>query len=267
MSGRQGLAVGCQEAKCPNIAECWNTNTATFMVLGGTCTRACRFCNIDTGNPGGVIDAHEAANVAESAALMKLRYVVITMVDRDDLPDGGATHVGNVVAKVREQSPGIVVELLAGDFTGKKSSLEVIAASKPEVFAHNLETVRSLTPRVRDRRATYDQSLRVLRQMKDLCKYPVLTKSALMLGLGEQKEDVLQTLADLREHQVDFVTIGQYMRPTKQHLSIKRWVHPDEFEEFRIAALAMGFKSVASAPLVRSSYKAREFYDAAIRSQ
>ena len=263
----RNLFTVCQEAKCPNIAECWNTNTATFMVLGGTCTRACRFCNIDTGNPGGVIDAHEAANVAESAALMKLRYVVITMVDRDDLPDGGAAHVGNVVAKVRGQSPGIIVELLAGDFSGKESSLEAIAASKPEVFAHNLETVRSLTPRVRDRRATYDQSLRVLRRMKDLCRYPVLTKSALMLGLGERKEDVLATLADLREHQVDFVTIGQYMRPTKQHLSIKRWVHPDEFEEIRIAALAMGFKSVASAPLVRSSYKAREFYEAAVRNR
>lgn len=259
----RGLFTVCQEAKCPNIGECWNTNTATFMVLGGTCTRGCRFCNVATGNPGGVIDLAEPDQVAESAKVMGLRYVVITMVDRDDLPDGGANHVSNVVNAVRIASPAIKIELLAGDFNGRDTAFERILQSRPEVYAHNLETVRALTPRVRDRRATYDQSLQVLKRVKELASYPVFTKSALMLGLGETFEQVVETMVDMREHQVDFITIGQYMRPTKKHLSIKRWVHPDEFKQLELEAVRLGFRSVASGPLIRSSYKAREFYERA----
>ncbi len=258
------LYTVCEEAKCPNISKCWNSGSATFMVLGDTCTRACRFCNVKTGNPGGWLDAQEPDQTAESARVMGLRYAVITMVDRDDLPDGGAAHVGKVIERVRAVNPGIKIEILAGDFQEKDASLQKIVDARPEVFAHNLETVARLTPRVRDARAHYQQSLAVLRRVKELADYPLLTKSALMLGLGETREEVLTCLADMREFGVDFITIGQYMRPTKQHLSIKRWVPPAEFDEYAAAARAMGFRSVASGPLVRSSYLAADFYEAAM---
>jgi lipoic acid synthetase len=257
----RNLYTVCQEAKCPNITECWSTNTATFMVLGGVCTRACRFCNVATGNPQGVVNIEEPMQVAESSKLMNLRYVVITMVDRDDMSDGGAAHVTNVVRKVKEINPGIKVELLAGDFKGEVDALKSILTAQPEVYAHNIETVERLTPRVRDRRATYRLSLQVLKQVKEIADYRLYTKSALMLGLGEQKDEVIQALKDLRQANVDFVTIGQYMRPTKKHLSIKRWVTPEEFDEFKVIAQDLGFSGVASAPLVRSSYKAREFFE------
>jgi lipoic acid synthetase len=260
----KNLFTVCEEAKCPNIGECWNTNTATFMVLGDTCTRGCRFCNVKTGNPNGWLDADEPRKTAVSAQIMGLKYVVITMVDRDDLLDGGAGHVARVVDQVKSMNPGIVVELLAGDFQEKDPALLTILRSKPEVFAHNLETVEGLTPRVRDARAGYQQSLRVLRRVKELADYQVFTKSALMLGLGETKEQVTACLQDMREYGVDFLTIGQYMRPTKRHLSIKRFVPPEEFEEYRQLALAYGFSSVASSPLVRSSYKAYDFYKQAV---
>ncbi len=259
------LFTVCEEAKCPNIGSCWATNTATFMVLGDTCTRACRFCNVKTGNPGGWLDPHEPDQTAESARVMSLRYAVITMVDRDDLEDGGAAHVGKVIRRVKDVNAGIKVEILAGDFRGRAASLAAILAERPEVFAHNLETVRRLTPRVRDARANYQQSLAVLRLVKELADYPLITKSALMLGLGETLEECEEALRDMREYGIDFVTIGQYMRPTKQHLSIKRWVPPAEFDALAAAARAMGFRSVVSGPLVRSSYKAAEFYDAAMR--
>lgn len=258
------LSTVCEEAKCPNISKCWNTNTATFMVLGDTCTRGCRFCNIKTGNPGGWVDVKEPQNVAESAKLMNLKYVVITMVDRDDMADGGASHVAEVLRKMRELNHGIRIELLAGDFKGSDEAIRQILQERPEVYAHNIETVERLSPRVRDRRADYHQSLRALLTAKRIADYPVLTKSALMLGLGEEKHEVIRSLEELRQHDVDFITIGQYMRPTKKHLSIKRWVHPDEFNEFAAIAKEMGFKAVASAPLVRSSYMAREFYETAI---
>lgn len=260
----KNLFTVCEEAKCPNIGECWNTNTATFMVLGDTCTRACRFCNVKTGSPEGWLDLDEPRKTAVSAQIMGLKYVVITMVDRDDLPDGGATHVGRVVTEVKAKNPGIVVELLAGDFQENDRALETILNSKPEVFAHNLETVKELTPRVRDARAGYKQSLRVLRRVKELAGHQIFTKSALMLGLGESREQVVNCLKDMREYGVDFLTIGQYMRPTKRHLSIKRFVSPEEFEEYRQLAVALGFKSVAASPLVRSSYKAHKFYQQAI---
>ncbi len=263
----QNLYTVCEEAKCPNIGECWNTNTATFMILGDTCTRGCRFCNVKTGNPQGWLDPEEAVKTAESARIMKLKYVVITMVDRDDLPDGGAAHVGEVVRAVRALNPGIRVELLAGDFRGDADCLGTVVRDRPDVYAHNLETVERLTPRVRDRRASYRQSLEVLAAVKRLSPVPIFTKSALMLGLGEDIEEVKASLRDMREFGVDFVTMGQYMRPTKKHLSIKRFVQPEEFEVLGAYAKEIGFRSVASAPLVRSSYKAGEFFQAAVQSE
>lgn len=262
------LYTVCEEAKCPNIGQCWNMGTATFMVLGDTCTRACRFCNVKTGNPGGWLDPHEPDQTAEAAQTLRLNYAVITMVDRDDLPDGGAAHVAKVVRRVRELNPGIRLEILAGDFRGDAASLRQITDERVEVFAHNLETVRRLTPRVRDARAGYEQSLKVLRLVKELAQsQPFHTKSALMLGLGESFEEIEETLVDMREHLVDFVTIGQYMRPTKQHLSIKRWVPPEEFDRLAEIGRKLGFKAIVSGPLVRSSYRAGEFYDSALKGE
>ena len=262
------LYTVCEEAKCPNIGQCWNTGTATFMVLGNTCTRACRFCNVKTGNPAGWLDPHEPEQTAEAAKALRLNYAVITMVDRDDLPDGGAAHVGRVIRRVRALNPGIRIEILAGDFRGDQNALAVLLRERIEVFAHNLETVRRLTPRVRDARATYEQSLKVLQRVKEIADYqPFHSKSALMLGLGETLEEVEETLVDMRKHDVDFVTIGQYMRPTKQHLSIKRWVTPEEFDRLADLGKRMGFKAIVSGPLVRSSYRANEFYDAAMQEE
>jgi lipoic acid synthetase len=202
--------------------------------------------------------------VAESAALMKLKYVVITMVDRDDLDDGGAAHVAEVVRVVKEKNPGIIVELLAGDFRGSDAALATILKSKPEVYAHNIETIERLSPRVRDARANYRQSLRALKRVKEIADYRVITKSAIMLGLGEEETEVEQSLRDLREYGCDFVNMGQYMRPTNKHLSIKRFAHPDEFDRLGKFAESIGFKAVASAPLVRSSFKANEYYEKAL---
>jgi lipoic acid synthetase len=263
LRGRKLYTV-CEEAKCPNIGHCWNTNTATFMVLGEVCTRACRFCNVKTGNPNGWLDPDEPRQVAESAALMKLKYVVITMVDRDDLPDGGAKHVADVIRQVRAANPGIIIELLAGDFRGSDDALKVILAERPEVYAHNIETIERLSPRVRDARAGYWQSIRALQRVKELADYRVFTKSAIMLGLGEEEVEVKQSLSDLRQAGVEFVNLGQYMRPTNKHLSIKRFAHPDEFDRLGAYAEEIGFIAVASAPLVRSSYKAHEYYAKAI---
>ncbi len=260
----RSLFTVCEEAKCPNISECWNTNTATFMVMGDTCTRGCRFCNVKTGNPNGWLDVNEPMQVADTIKQMKLKYVVITMVDRDDLPDGGASHVAQVMTQAKEISPQLVVEILAGDFRNQDDAIKLMLEARPEVYAHNLETVERLTPRVRDHRASYRQSITVLSKIKKLAEYPVLTKSALMLGLGETREDIEKCLQDMREADIDFVTIGQYMRPTKKHLSIKRFVPPEEFAEIGEFATNIGFKGVASAPLVRSSYRAREFYEKAM---
>jgi lipoic acid synthetase len=261
------LYTVCEEAKCPNIGQCWSQGTATFMVLGDTCTRACRFCHVKTGNPGGWLDPHEADQTAEAARRLALRYAVVTMVDRDDLADGGAAHVAAVIHRVRAVNPGIKLEILAGDFQGKDEALAVLVGARPEVYAHNLETVERLSPRVRDARASYRQSLRVLRRVKELSAFPLVTKSALMLGLGETLAEVEASLADLREHGVDFVTLGQYMRPTKQHLSIKRWVPPAEFDALKAKAEAMGFKSVVAGPLVRSSYRAAQYYGEAMERE
>jgi lipoic acid synthetase len=263
----KSLYTVCEEAKCPNIGECWATNTATFMILGDTCTRACRFCNIKTGDPQGWLDQDEPAKTARSVAAMGLDYAVLTMVDRDDLMDGGAAHVGRVFAEIRQQSPKTKLEFLGGDFQEKDSSLLALADARPEVFAHNIETVERLSPRVRDARAKYRRSLRVLQRYKELAGYPVLTKSALMLGLGETKDEVVQSLKDLREYEVDIVTIGQYMRPSKRHLAIKEFVLPEVFDELKTIADELGFLAVASGPLVRSSYRAADFYTAALAKQ
>ncbi len=262
----KNLYTVCEEAKCPNITECWSTNTATFMILGDTCTRACRFCNVKTGDPAGWLDSEEPAKTAASVALMRLRYAVLTMVDRDDLEDGGASHVKKVFEAIRQQSPETHLEFLGGDFQAKDSSLQTILEARPEVFAHNLETVERLTPRVRDARASYRQSLAVLRRVKELATYPLFTKSALMLGLGETPEEVVAALKDMREAGVEFVTIGQYMRPSKRHLSIKEFADPAVFDELGEVARDLGFLSVASGPLVRSSYRAADFYKRALQS-
>lgn len=257
------LVTVCEEAKCPNISTCWNTGTATFMILGDTCTRACRFCHIKTGNPGGWVDKNEPKEVAESVHQMNLSYLVLTMVDRDDMSDGGAAHIEKVVSSIRELSPRIKVELLAGDFKGEEKTLQKIAHCGLDIFAHNIETVERLTPRVRDARASYKQSLQVLSFIKEV--NPALyTKSSLMLGLGESKEEILESMKDLREHGVSFLTLGQYMRPTKKHLSVKEWVTPETFTFLKGKAYEMGFLEVASGPLVRSSYRAGELYDKAM---
>ncbi len=260
------LVTVCQEAKCPNIGECWNTGTATFMVLGDTCTRACRFCHIKTGNPQGRVDAAEPQRVADSVQVMGLNYAVITMVDRDDLPDGGAAHLAAVVRAVRAVRPQVKLELLTSDFRGELASLETLFAAAPEVLAHNVETVERLTPRVRDRRAAYRTSLRVLRNFKRRGNN-LLSKSALMLGLGEARAEVEQTLRDLREQDVDIVTIGQYMRPTRKHLTVKEYLPPSVFQELRTFALTLGFAAVVAAPLSRSSYRAAEVYATAQRQK
>ncbi len=262
----RSLFTVCEEAKCPNIHECWNKASATIMIMGDTCTRACRFCHVKTGNPAGLLDPKEPENTARTCKELNLKYVVITMVDRDDLPDHGAQHIVQVIKATKEAVPHIGVELLAGDMHGDAEAFKTIIGAKPEVFAHNIETTEALSPRVRDRRASYRQSLNVLSTYKALADYPVITKSALMLGLGETEPDIKQSLLDLRAHNVDIVTLGQYMRPTKQHLSVKRWVHPDEFALWEKTAFDLGFAGVASSPLVRSSYRAHEFYLKAMAS-
>ena len=257
------LVTVCEEAKCPNISTCWNTGTATFMILGDTCTRACRFCHIKTGNPGGYVDKNEPNQVAESVKLMNLNYLVLTMVDRDDLEDGGALHINNVISEIKKKSPNVRVELLAGDFKGRNETLEKISSLDLNVFAHNIETVKRLSPRVRDARASYDQSLKVLDFFKTENK-KVYTKSSIMLGLGESYDEVIDSLKDLRKVGVSFVTLGQYMRPTKRHLSVKKWIEPKVFEALKVEAYDMGFLGVASGALVRSSYKANELYNTSL---
>lgn len=259
------LATVCEEARCPNIGQCWESNTATFMLLGDTCTRACRFCHIKTAAKPQPPNPSESQAIALSCKQMKLKYVVMTMVDRDDLEDGGASHVARVVTAVKETCPEITVEILAGDFAGKISSIEKLISCGVAVYAHNIETVARLTPRVRDARASYRQSLRTLGDAKKLAKSLLYTKSSLMLGLGENSDEVEQAMLDLRSHDVDFITLGQYMRPSKKHLPVKEWIHPDRFEKFAEQARKLGFLAVAAAPLMRSSFRASEVYAEALK--
>lgn len=256
------LYTVCEEAKCPNISDCWNVGTATFMIMGDTCTRGCRFCHIKTGDPQGLLDTEEPFKVAYSIHTMNLQYAVITMVDRDDLCDGGAAHIAKTILEIQKQNPHTRIEILSGDFRGNCESLNTIlyAGRGLDVFAHNIETVARLSPRVRDARAKYQQSLDVLKNAKKLKPQGLFTKSALMLGLGETGEEILNSLKDLRHVDVDIVTIGQYLQPTPKHLSVKRYAHPSEFEFWEKVALDLGFKGVASGPLVRSSYKASHLF-------
>jgi lipoic acid synthetase len=251
------LATVCEEAKCPNIGECWNAGTATIMLLGAVCTRACRFCSVDTGNPRGWLDADEPVNVAESVARMRLSYIVLTSVNRDDLPDGGAAHFAACVRAIRARSPETAVEALTPDFQGVLHDVETVVDSGLQVFAQNLETVRRLTHPVRDPRAGYEQTLAVLAHAKRH-RPEVLTKSSLMLGLGETDDEIHAAMDDLRAAQVDIITLGQYLRPTANHLPVARFVAPEQFERYREAGLARGFRECVSGPLVRSSYRAEQ---------
>lgn len=257
------LATVCEEAKCPNIGECWGGKkseaTATIMLLGDTCTRGCRFCSVKTNRKPAAPDPMEPENTAEAISRWGLGYVVLTTVDRDDLVDGGARHLAETVQKIKQKAPQILVEVLGGDFRGDLSMVEILADSGLDVYAHNLETVEALTPHIRDRRATYRQSLAVLERAKQT-NSSLITKTSLMLGFGETDNQVLQTLRDLREIGCDVVTFGQYMRPTKRHMKVVEYIKPEKFDYWRDTALDMGFLYVASGPLVRSSYKAGEAF-------
>lgn len=249
------LHTVCEEAMCPNIQECWSHGTATFMLLGSVCTRACKFCAVDTGNPKGQIDAKEPEKVANSIAQMNLKYAVLTSVNRDDLEDGGAMHFAQTVVSIKKEAPGVIIEALVPDFLGKRESIETLLDSNVEVFAQNLETVKRLTHQVRDHRAGYEQTLEVLAYAK---KYSpkTISKTSLMLGLGESEDELLESFNDIRSAGVDVLTLGQYMRPTINHLPVEKWYSPQEFQYMKKLALDIGFKEVASGPLVRSSYRA-----------
>lgn len=249
------LATVCEEAKCPNISECWSAGTATIMLMGDVCTRACRFCSVNTGNPAGWLDPDEPANTAEAVRLMDLKYVVLTSVNRDDLADGGAGHYAAVVRATKAMNPQTAVEALTPDFLGDLQAVEALLDSGIEVFAQNVETVKRLTHPVRDPRAGYEQTLEVLAYGKAY-RPDVITKTSLMLGLGEREDELKVCMDDLRSHSVDVLTLGQYLQPTRHHLPVERFVTPDEFALYREWGLERGFLEVVSGVFVRSSYRA-----------
>jgi len=253
------LHTVCEEAHCPNVGECWREGTATVMLLGDTCTRGCRFCAVTTGNPRGAVDVREPEHVARAIARLELQYVVLTMVDRDDLLDGGADHVARTIERLHELRPDLLIEALVGDFQGRLTYVERLVAGRPDVFAHNIEVVRRLTPTVRDVRCGYEQSLRVLEHAKKRAPER-LVKSSIMVGIGETDDEVIETMADLRSAGVDVLTLGQYLRPTPKHHEVKRFVPPETFVSYEESAKKMGFLYAASGPLVRSSYKAAEVF-------
>ena len=257
--GELNLHTVCEEAHCPNVHECWGGGTATLMLMGDVCSRACRFCMVTPGKPNGVLDETEPENVAFALSQMGLTYVVLTSVDRDDLPDGGASHFARTIRLVKERNPGMLVEVLIPDFQGDLADLRLVADARPDVIAHNVETTMSLTPTVRDPRAYYWQSLSVLRNVKKLDRR-IYTKSSIMVGLGETEEEVTEAMAHLRQADVDFLTVGQYLRPSQRHLKVVEYVTPEQFSRYRALGESMGFRYVASGPLVRSSYRAGEFY-------
>jgi lipoyl synthase len=266
------LHTVCEEARCPNVGECWREGTATVMLLGDVCTRGCRFCAVTTGDPRGAVDVREPEHVARAIARLDLQYVVMTMVNRDDLLDGGAEHVARTVLRLRGLRPDILIETLVGDFQGHLDAVDAVARAAPDVFAHNVECVRRVTRAVRDVRSSYDLSLTVLRRAKEIAEAPLaassptarigrrLTKSSIMVGLGESDDEVIETLRDLRAASVDVVTIGQYLRPTPKHHEVVRFVPPDTFAAYERAAVEMGFLYAACGPLVRSSYRAAEVF-------
>ncbi|UQA60060.1 lipoyl synthase [Polyangium aurulentum] len=258
------LHTVCEEARCPNVGECWREGTATVMLLGDVCTRGCRFCAVTSGDPRGAVDTREPEHVARAIARLGLQYVVMTMVNRDDLLDGGADHVGRTVRRLHALRPDILIETLVGDFTGHLDAVDTVVDAGPDVFAHNIETVRRLTRTVRDVRSSYDQSIKVLRRAKERAQARgisgQLTKSSIMVGVGETDDEVIEAMRDLRDAGVDVVTIGQYLRPTPKHHEVLRFVPPETFARYEQEALAMGFLYAASGPLVRSSYKAAEVF-------
>lgn len=252
------LHTVCQEAMCPNIAECWGVGTATFMILGDTCTRGCRFCNVKTGHPN-ALDPLEAFKLARSIEELHLNYAVITCVDRDELPDGGARQMAEAIRAIKHRTPHVKVEVLTSDYRGDLAAIRTVVDAAPDVYAHNIETTRALTPHVRDRRCGYDQSLGVLKSVKDL-RPDMLTKSSIMLGLGETDSDVMQAARDLRAIGVEIITFGQYLRPTKKHLPVVEYVTPEKFGWFAREVKPLGFRQVVSGPLVRSSYHAEQAF-------
>ena len=255
--GELKLHTVCESAKCPNHWECWSKGTATFMIAGDRCTRACGFCAVSTAKPL-PLEADEPLRVAEATRRMKLKHVVITAVARDDVADGGAEHFRQTIEEVRKLNPGIVIEVLVPDFQDSDASIELVLAANPQIFNHNLETVRRLTPSVRHR-ATYDRSLSVLKKVKTKRGQTMHTKSGIMLGLGEREEEVLEAMRDLRTAGCDILTLGQYLQPTLKHLAMVEFIPPAKFAEYKVRAEEMGFVHVASGPLVRSSYHADEF--------
>src|SRR5438309_4174261 len=249
----------CEEARCPNISECWGRGTATFQILGDTCTRACRYCYVHSGRPETPPDALEPLRVAQAAAQMELKHVVVTSVDRDDVADRGAGHYAATIRAIKAKLPNASVEVLTPDFLGvEERALRTVLGARPEVFNHNIETVRRLQRSMRGAKASYDKALRLLERAKELADYPVLTKSGIIVGLGETNDEAVDTLRDLRDRRVDGVTRGQYLQPSSKHAPIDRWVHPDEFRWFREQGEALGFVSVFAGPLVRSTYRADE---------
>jgi lipoyl synthase len=253
------LHTVCEEARCPNVGECWSEGTATVMLLGDTCTRGCRFCAVTTGHPRGAVDVREPEHVARALSRMPLHYVVMTMVDRDDLLDGGASHVATTVRRLKELRPEMLVETLVGDFGCHLDAVDTTVDARPDVWAHNVEVVRRLQRTIRDARCSYEQSLGVLRRAKERAP-SIVTKSSIMVGVGETDDEVLETMRDLRAAGVDVVTLGQYLRPTPKHAPVERYVEPARFDDFAREGRAMGFAYVASGPLVRSSYKAAEVF-------
>ena len=259
------LVTVCEEARCPNISECWGRGTATFQILGDTCTRACRYCYVNSGKPEHPPDPLEPLRLANAAAQMKLEHVVVTSVDRDDLPDRGAGHFAATIRALKHKLPAAGVEVLTPDFLDvEEEALHTVLAERPEVFNHNIETVRRLHRRMRGAKASYDKALWLLRRAKELADYRVMTKSGIIVGLGETNDEVVETMRDLRSNGVDVVTIGQYLQPSSKHAQIDRWVHPDEFRWLREQGEALGFGSVFAGPLVRSSYRADEQRHAAV---
>ena len=261
------LHTVCEEAHCPNMGECWGGGTATFMLMGDTCTRGCRFCMVKSGNPHGQLDMFEPAKVAKTIADLGLRYVVITSVDRDDLPDGGASHFAQTIMAIKQYDSNVITEVLIPDFEGNLHDVKKVVDAGPEVVAHNVETTEPLTPKVRDPRATYKQSLSVLKGIKEL-NPAVYSKTSIMLGLKETERDLVKTMRDLREVNVDILTLGQYLRPSKGHLPVAEYVTPERFDYYKGIAEDLGFLYVASGPFVRSSYRAGEFFvEALIRKK
>ncbi len=254
-----GLHTVCEEAHCPNIGECWGSGTATFMVMSDICTRGCRFCAVNTRRIGPPLDPNEPNKLAETIAAMQLNYVVVTSVNRDDLEDQGARHFAECILAIRKTSPSTMIEVLIPDFRGQTHLVDMVVEAKPDVIAHNIETVERLTPSVRDPRAGFRQSLEVLAHIKqaDPGRW---TKSSIMVGLGETEAEVLEAMGDLRAVNTDFLTLGQYLKPSNKHLKVKEFIPPEQFDRYRVLGEGLGFRYIASGPLVRSSYKAGEFF-------